>query len=231
MSTTDGGERLTSYKILKQLKVHPDWQTILGRIVSGGDLAGVATYILQDLRWNCPDVKSPAQLERALLTYRNLIATNAAPPQQGSTTAAPPELVVDPRNIDPLSELGWLWMEQKSRIDREFKLEASMGKLFPTTVREVVAATKILESMMQMRMDAGLLPNQRAIGSAGDEGAIGLSAVESEHGGAVARVLENPHARQKVLGLAARLDGIIKRSKAARPPATSTIDVTASSKE
>lgn len=105
--------------------------------------------------------------------------------------------------LDEVAEIQRLYDMQMERIEIDFTHEKNMNKLMPTTGKEIYVAMKLLNQSAQVKMDLGLI--KRQLGSLEVNGQLAAAAGEQYGRESVGKVLADPEARRKVLGLAEKL--------------------------
>lgn len=106
--------------------------------------------------------------------------------------------------LDEVEELKKLYEIQLERIEIDFQHEKNMNKLLPTTWKEIQVAMKLANQSAQLKMDLGLV--KRQIGQLDvSAGQHALEAGERYGRESVGKVMADPEARRRVLGLAEKL--------------------------
>lgn len=113
-------------------------------------------------------------------------------------------------NTDTLTELNRLLRLQKTRLNVDVGTELSMGKLFNTTVKEIEAAAKILETIAKVKGEIG--------SGGGDSGHIPAHGVSAGSNDAIRKLREDEAQRDRMNGMAGKLvealSGIAQKVKA-----------------
>lgn len=189
--------RASRFKKLRALKCFDE---VHRRILQGWQLPALARYIQEEEKEYLEI--SFESLVCALKDYRESI-----PPgeliQERMPQVFEKAAVEVQQGLDELTELEELYRTQRKRIDIDFALERSMGKLFPSMTQEMRTAREILSTIAELKMDLGLA--NRRLGTVDIDAHI-TAHVEGRYSNPrLAAVLANPEKRQRLLGIAKQL--------------------------
>lgn len=128
------------------------------RIKAGISLDEVARW-LQDDMFQCTDIQHES-LKRQLYRYKASL-----PPAELLKAHEEPLFVRKAiekmkRGIDEIEELEKLYLFQLRRISKDGETEDKINKLFKGTNKEIELATTLLEKMVKLKMELGLLDKQ-----------------------------------------------------------------------
>lgn len=170
------------------------------RILAGWSMAQVAKFVQED-RDEYTDTTHGA-LASILQDYRDSIPRAELVSRRMPNVFHKAAEEVE-KGIDELKELEKLYQCQMERIQIDLTVEKQIKKLFPTMTNEVRLARDILSTYAQLKMDLGLAT--RHLGHL-DVDATLVADVAGRYGKqSVARVVQDPESRRRVLGIAEKL--------------------------
>jgi hypothetical protein len=186
--------RETGFQKLRSIKC---FQEVHQKLVEGWGLTELAKWIQKD-RQEYTDVK-PITLVHLLKDYRNSLPPGTLIEKRMPNVFHKAAKRVK-KGLDEVKELEDLVKFQKRRIKMEGNTERKIGKLLPTMTQEVRTMRECLATLADVKMDLGL--SKRHLGELNVDATL-LAEVVGRYGSpAVAKVLQNPQSRQKVMGVA-----------------------------
>jgi hypothetical protein len=196
--------RVAKFQNLRRLGC---FEEVHDRIIRGWPISEVARFI-QDDQQEYGNV-TRASLITILHDYRKSLppgdlVRNTVP---GAVMNAVQQVE---EGVDEISALEKLYRLQMQRIGIDHEIEKNAKKLFPSMTQEIKAAKDILGELAQLKMDLGLA--DRHLGKLDVESTA--TEVSLRYGNEnVAKVLNNPESRQRLLGL---VRGVVQLEKAKR---------------
>jgi len=144
-----------SFKKLKDLECFPE---IDMRIKAGISLEEVARWMQEDVM-AFTDIQSES-LKRQLYRYKASL-----PPSEILKANEEPLFIRKAiekmkRGIDEIEELEKLYLFQLRRISMDGQTEQKINKLFKSTNKEIELATTLLEKIVKIKMELGILDKQ-----------------------------------------------------------------------
>jgi hypothetical protein len=121
-----------------------------------------------------------------------------------------------------VKELEWVAKLQKRRLKLDNKIEKKIQKLMPSMTQEVRVMIEALRALADVKMDLGL--SKRHLGELNVDATL-IADVTGRYGNAsIAKVLQNPESRQKVMGAAEKFLALAASATAEDSPADTTVD-------
>jgi hypothetical protein len=182
------------------------FESVHQRILDGCDSPSIAKFI-QEERGEYLDAARTTVIS-ALNYYRSSLPPGelVAKRLPGAFNDAVKKLA---KSVDEVKELEWLTRFQKRRLRIDGDTETKINKLLPTMTQEVRAHVEVLRTLASVKMDLGL--NKRHLGSLEVDATL-VADVMGRYGTAsVAKVLQSPDSRQKVMGVAERFLALAQR--------------------
>lgn len=105
--------------------------------------------------------------------------------------------------LDELAEIERLYSLQMARIDIDYNNEVTASKLLDTTAAEMQVAMKLLKISADLKMDLGLV--KRQMGSVEITGQLAADVTARYGQDSVGKIIADPDARKKILGMAEKL--------------------------
>ena len=175
------------------------FQDVHTKLVEGWGLTELAKWIQKD-RQEYTDVK-PITLVHLLKDYRNSLPPGTLIEKRMPNVFHKAARRVK-KGLDEVRELEDLVKFQKRRLKIDGGTEKKIGKLLPTMTQEVRTMRECLQTLADVKMDLGL--SKRHLGELNVDATL-LAEVVGRYGSpAVAKVLQDPQSRQKVMGVAER---------------------------
>lgn len=128
------------------------------------------------------------------------------------------------KGLDEINELEELYRLQMNRVKIDYEKEQQISKLFPTMSTEIREARNLLEALLKMKQELGLLksaPQEHNVNITAEiEGQLteDVAQFASE---AMQGVLENPESRRRVTGV---VDRFLRLSEKGRSTETAGTD-------
>lgn len=188
--------RETRFLRLRGLKCFTEVHTL---VLEGWPPSRVAEFIQKE-KGEYTDI-TDASLTQTISDYRSSL------PKGEVVKATMPEFYARAatevkEEFSALDEMTKLYKMQMERIQIDLAVEKSIKKLMPHTMTaEMRAAREMLHDIAELEMDLGL--NKRHLGVVDVEAQV-MSDVESRYDPSVARAMEKPESRRKLLGIAER---------------------------
>lgn len=107
------------------------------------------------------------------------------------------------KGLNELDEIEGLYKRQMARISIDEANEQKIGKLLPDTANEFVVAMKLLKQSSELKMDLGLV--KRQVGAVEITGRIAADITENYSNNTIGKIIADPTARKKLLGLADKI--------------------------
>lgn len=198
--------RLSRFEKLRSLRC---FKEVRNRLINGWPCEEVARFIQED----CSEYNDVgrATLKSVLLSFRATIPKSEFVRDKMPDVAIKAAEAID-EGIDELKELEGLYRIQMERINIDFGTEKKIRKLMPTMATEVKTAKDILNTYAQIKMDLGV--TERRLGTVDVDRKI-LEDVHGRYGkAAVAKVLQDPESRRRVLGVAEKMLMLVEKHDA-----------------
>lgn len=145
----------SGFKRLKDLECFPE---VEAKIKAGVSPDEVARWLQEDM-FQLGDIQRES-VKRQLYRYKASLPPSEllkATPEPMWVTKAIEKMK---RGINELEELEKLYLLQLQRISRDAETEAKINKLFKGTNKEIQLATDLLEMMLKLKMELGILDKQ-----------------------------------------------------------------------
>lgn len=104
------------------------------------------------------------------------------------------------KGIDEVKELEWVAKFQKKRLKIDGAIEKKINKLMPSMTQEVRVMIEALRALSDVKMDLGI--SKRQLGELTVDGNLVANVVNHYGKASIAKALNNPESRQKILGVA-----------------------------
>jgi hypothetical protein len=184
------------------------FQEVHQKLVDGWGLTELAKWIQRDRR-EYTDVKR-ITLVHLLKDYRNSLPPGTLIERRMPSVFHKAAKRVK-KGLDEVKELEDLVKFQKRRIRIDGGTEKKINKLLPTMTQEVRTLRECLQTLADVKMDLGL--SKRHLGELNLDATL-LADVVGRYGNpAVAKVLQDPQSRQKVMGVAEKFLALASSSE------------------
>lgn len=200
----------------KKLRAMACYQEVYERICAGWPLAQVARFI-QEERKEYTAI-SHHGLEQQLAEFRKGMPPGDLVQKRFPEVFDEAKKKVE-EGIDELKELEELYRIQMHRVGVDFGTEKGIGKLMPSMTGEIREARNILKDMADLKLEMGVLgraPRGVDVNVGVEVEATLSEGVMAKFGdGAVAKVLEDPESRRKVMGV---MERFLRLPEGTKPP-------------
>jgi len=205
--------RSTRFKKLRALACY---QEVYERICAGWPLAQVARFVQEERREYT--AISCHGLEQQLAEFRKEMPPGDLVQKRFPEVFDEAKKKVE-EGIDELVELEELYRIQMHRVGVDFATEKGIGKLMPSMTGEIREARNILKDMADLKLEMGVLgraPRGVDVNVGVEVEATLSESVLAKFGdGAVAKVLEDPESRRKVMGV---MERFLRLPEGTKPP-------------
>jgi hypothetical protein len=192
--------RMTSsvYSQLKQARCFPE---IDRRIRLGWSSIDCANAIQNE--FNEMKDTSNKYLKKLLDRYRSQIPPAELSVSSSNTIVSRLATKRVAEGLDELAEYEKLYNAQLQRLEIDIANEREGKKLLDTTAQEFHVAMKLLKQSSDLKMDLGLV--KRQMGSVEITGQLATDASERYGKDSVGKLITDPDARKKIIGIAEKL--------------------------
>lgn len=191
----------------------------------GGYSVPELARIVQDERKEYTDVARES-LIHVLKQYRASIEPGELLAHRPSSTSVFTKAAESlEKGLDELKALESLYQIQMKRVGIDLAIEEKLQKLVPTMTQEIRVAREILQTYADLKMDLGM--SKRHLGQLDVDAKVLADVTGRYQKQSVAKVVADPQARRKVLGIAEKIMQLSQYAEDDEAPASDQIvDVT-----